>query len=85
MLAKTEVKFVTFLIHIKVFCYVIFIKVYVFIPQAVIKKLGKKEDEHVVASDHELDAKLEVRTNSNHSVFQTTTSHSSSNQVLSIA
>lgn len=28
--------------------------------QAVIKKLGKKEDEHVVASDHELDAKLEV-------------------------
>ena len=28
--------------------------------QAVIKKLGKKEDEHVVASDAELDAKLEV-------------------------
>ena len=28
--------------------------------QAVIKKLGKKEDEHVVASDSELDAKLEV-------------------------
>ena len=36
-----------------------------FILQAVIKKLGKKEDEHVVASDHELDAKLEVRTISN--------------------
>ncbi|KAK3082865.1 hypothetical protein FSP39_007472, partial [Pinctada imbricata] len=28
--------------------------------QAVIQKLGKKEDEHVVASDHELDSKLEV-------------------------
>ncbi|KAL3854409.1 hypothetical protein ACJMK2_013679 [Sinanodonta woodiana] len=28
--------------------------------QAVIQKLGKKEDEHVVASDAELDAKLEV-------------------------
>lgn len=28
--------------------------------QAVMKKLGKKEDEHVVASDSELDAKLEV-------------------------
>ncbi|KAH9498609.1 Islet cell autoantigen 1 [Bulinus truncatus] len=28
--------------------------------QAVIKKLGKKEDEHVVASDSQLDAKLEV-------------------------
>ncbi|XP_012945914.1 islet cell autoantigen 1 [Aplysia californica] len=28
--------------------------------QAVIKKLGKKEDEHVVASDAQLDAKLEV-------------------------
>lgn len=28
--------------------------------QAVIQKLGKKEDEHVVASDSELDAKLEV-------------------------
>ena len=28
--------------------------------QAVIKKLGKKEDEHVVASDSELDSKLEV-------------------------
>lgn len=28
--------------------------------QAVIKKLGKKEDEHVVASDQELDSKLEV-------------------------
>ncbi|KAK7507618.1 hypothetical protein BaRGS_00001553 [Batillaria attramentaria] len=28
--------------------------------QAVIKKLGKKEDEHVVASDSALDAKLEV-------------------------
>ena len=26
----------------------------------VIKKLGKKEDEHVVASDAQLDAKLEV-------------------------
>ncbi len=25
------------------------------------KKLGKKEDEHVVASDSELDAKLEVK------------------------
>ena len=24
------------------------------------KKLGKKEDEHIVASDSELDAKLEV-------------------------
>ena len=31
--------------------------------QAVIKKLGKKEDEHVVASDSELDSKIEVRTN----------------------
>lgn len=29
--------------------------------QAVFKKLGKKEDEHVVASDSQLDAKLEVR------------------------
>ncbi|XP_052821922.1 islet cell autoantigen 1 isoform X5 [Octopus bimaculoides] len=28
--------------------------------QAVIKKLGKKEDEHVVASDQELDSKLEI-------------------------
>lgn len=28
--------------------------------QAVIKKLGKKEDEHVVASDSQLDSKLEV-------------------------
>lgn len=28
--------------------------------QAVIKKLGKKEDEHIVASDSQLDAKLEV-------------------------
>ncbi|CAG5122235.1 unnamed protein product [Candidula unifasciata] len=28
--------------------------------QAVFKKLGKKEDEHVVASDSQLDAKLEV-------------------------
>ena len=28
--------------------------------QAVIQKLGKKEDEHVVASDSELDSKLEV-------------------------
>ena len=28
--------------------------------QAVIQKLGKKEDVHVVASDAELDAKLEV-------------------------
>lgn len=28
--------------------------------QAVMKKLGKKEDEHIVASDSELDAKLEV-------------------------
>ena len=28
----------------------------------VMKKLGKKEDEHVVASDSELDAKLEVLT-----------------------
>lgn len=31
--------------------------------QAVMQKLGKKEDEHVVASDSELDSKLEV---SNH-------------------
>lgn len=29
--------------------------------QAVIQKLGKKEDEHVVASDSELDSKLEVK------------------------
>ena len=29
--------------------------------QAVMKKLGKKEDEHIVASDSELDAKIEVR------------------------
>ena len=28
--------------------------------QVVIKKFGRKEDEHVVASDCELDAKLEV-------------------------
>lgn len=28
--------------------------------QVVMQKLGKKEDEHVVASDAELDAKLEV-------------------------
>ena len=28
--------------------------------QAVIKKLGKREDVHVVASDQQLDAKLEV-------------------------
>jgi Arfaptin-like domain len=28
--------------------------------QAVITKLGKKQDEHLVASDAELDAKLEV-------------------------
>ena len=32
--------------------------------QAVIQKLGKKEDEHVVASDAALDAKLEVGTSS---------------------
>ena len=30
--------------------------------QAVIQKLGKKEDAHVVASDSELDSKLEVNT-----------------------
>lgn len=30
--------------------------------QAVIRKLGKEEDRHVVASDSELDAKLEVCT-----------------------
>ena len=29
--------------------------------QAVIQKLGKKEDAHVVASDSELDSKLEVK------------------------
>ena len=28
--------------------------------QAVMKRLGKKEDEHIVASDQELDSKLEV-------------------------
>ena len=28
--------------------------------QVVIKKLGKKEDQHLIASDAELDAKLEV-------------------------
>ena len=28
--------------------------------QAVMKKLGKKQDEHIVASDAQLDAKLEV-------------------------
>ena len=28
--------------------------------QAVMQKLGKKEDAHVVASDSELDSKLEV-------------------------
>lgn len=28
--------------------------------QAVIRKLGKEEDRHIVASDAELDAKLEV-------------------------
>ncbi len=28
--------------------------------QAVIKKLGKKQDEHIVASDSQLDSKLEV-------------------------
>jgi Arfaptin-like domain len=30
--------------------------------QAVMTKLGKKQDEHIVASDAELDAKLEVFT-----------------------
>ena len=54
-------------------------KAHVFFRQAVIKKLGKKEDEHVVASDHELDAKLEVRKNPNRAIFLTTTSHSSNN------
>lgn len=34
--------------------------------QAVMQKLGKKEDEHVVASDSELDSKLEV---SNHAAI----------------
>jgi hypothetical protein len=29
--------------------------------QAVMSKLGKKQDEHIVASDAELDAKLEVQ------------------------
>jgi Arfaptin-like domain len=29
--------------------------------QVVLQKLGKKEDDHLVASDAELDAKLEVR------------------------
>lgn len=28
--------------------------------QAVTKKLGKKEDQHIVASDQQLDAKLEI-------------------------
>ncbi len=28
--------------------------------QAVMQKLGKKEDQHIVASDHELDTKLDV-------------------------
>ena len=31
-----------------------------FTKSAVIRKLGKKEDEHVVASDAELDAKIEL-------------------------
>ncbi|XP_074661467.1 islet cell autoantigen 1-like isoform X2 [Tubulanus polymorphus] len=35
-------------------------KAYWTTKQTVMKKLGKKEDEHVVASDHELDAKIEV-------------------------
>ena len=33
--------------------------------QSMIKKLGRKEDEHVIAGDSELDAKLEVRTSNN--------------------
>jgi hypothetical protein len=32
----------------------------IFIIQAVGKKLGKEEDEHIVASDSQLDAKLEL-------------------------
>ena len=35
-------------------------KTYWTTKQAVIQKLGKKEDQHVIASDQELDAKLEV-------------------------
>ncbi len=34
--------------------------VVIFILQAVGKKLGKEEDEHIVASDSQLDAKLEL-------------------------
>ena len=38
--------------------------------QAVVRKLGKDEDEHVVSSDSELDAKLELF----HSIHETTCS-----------
>jgi hypothetical protein len=37
-----------------------FYVVVIFILQAVGKKLGKEEDEHIVASDSQLDAKLEL-------------------------
>ena len=36
-------------------------KTYWTTKQTMIKKLGKKEDQHVIASDQALDAKLEVR------------------------
>lgn len=36
--------------------------------QTLFKVTGKKEDEHVVASDADLDAKLEVRANQKHQV-----------------
>lgn len=36
-------------------------KAYWTTKQQVIKKFGKKQDEHIVASDAELDAKLEVK------------------------
>lgn len=51
-------------------CLILTIVLYIYPPQvqkqfwftksAVIRRLGKKEDEHVVASDAELDAKIEL-------------------------
>jgi len=39
--------------------------------QAVMTKLGKKQDAHIVASDAELDAKLEARLLKNFQLFHT--------------
>ena len=57
--------------------------------QAVMKRLGKKEDEYIVASDQELDSKLEVSRSSGQAlslklctVTQAVHSHSSKGNII---